>query len=475
MKTKNRLALALALTAVVGILASCSSEKTRDSSSSSSASETPPLADSTDSIISEIESSSFPNDCVTYLQNFESTLSALKSAQLVEKGPLLAKGFWKVQLALHDHLPDVSVDCVKEIRNTEKLLRSAEDYLIEREAAPLDDPNFPYQSFYRRGISTSFQFKDGDILITRGNDFLSTLLSRTGDYTAQFSQLIFIHVDPDTKEMRGMSAYIGAGAKLISVEKTILENALDNVRVLILRGKDQDLASRAAEFTFKRFTSQLADGRVVPFDYSLTTSDHSAFTSPKIVQYGYETISNGDFELPQHPSHFSEETWLTKRMGLQPSDIFNPSDIEVDARFDLIGEWRNPKLTEASRRKDVVLETTLQWIKNEDYTFQSSTRSAAATDEGQWPFFAKAPASHALPKKIPHKILYNAAQLNFVTDILLNELTREDHEFKKKTSVPMSAGELRTALEKFKTADFQVWKNPKTHAKSKLHLFFRPN
>jgi hypothetical protein len=474
MKTKNWFALALVLMAVVGILAGCSSEKPRDSSPSSSF-DAPPLPDSTDSIISEIESSSFPNDCVTYLQNFETTLSALKSAQLVEKGPLLAKGFWKVQLALHDNLPNVSVDCVKEIKNTEKLLRSAEDYLIEREAAPLNDPAFPYQAFYRRGISTSFQFKDGDIIVTRGTDFLSTLLGRTGDHTAQFSQLIFIHVDPDTKEMRGMSAYIGPGAKLVSVEKTVLENALDNVRVLILRGKDQDLASRAADFTFKRFTSQLADGRVVPFDYTLTTNDHSAFTSPKIAQYGYETISNGDFQLPQHPSHFSEETWLTKRMGLEPGDIFNPSDMEVDARFDLIGEWRNPKLTEVSRRKDVVLEMTLRWIKNEGYTFQSSTRSAAATDEGQWPFFAKAPDSRTLPKKIPHKILLTAAQLNFVTDILLSELTREDQEFQKKTSVPMSAGELRAALEKFKSADFEVWKNRKTRAKAKLHKFFRPN
>jgi hypothetical protein len=468
MKTKNKLAPALAL---IVMLASCSSEKTHDTSSPTN--DAPVLSNTTDAILGEIESSSFPNDCVTYLQNLETTLDAIKSQQLMEKGSLLIKGFWKVQLALHDSLPSVSVDCKKEIRNTEKLLRSAEDYLIEREGSKVD-PHLPYQTMYRRGISSSFQFKDGDILITRGNDFLSTLLSRTADHTAQFSQVIFVHVDPDTKEMKGISSYIGPGVKIINLEKAVLENSHDNVRVLILRGKDQDLASRAADFTFKRFTSQLKKKGSVPFDYSMIATDHGQFTSPKLVQYGYETISNGDFSMPQHPSHLTEETWLTKRMGYETGDLFNPGDLEADGRFDLIGEWRNPKLTEISRRRDVVLESTLEWIKKDGYTLQK-TRSVDPSDKGPWPFFVKAPETTTLPKRVPHKILYTASQLSSVTNILLSELSKEDHAFKKVNSVPMSAGELKNALEKFRTEDLERWKNPKTRAKSKFHAFFRPN
>ena len=349
-------------------------------------------------ILAHVSAKDFGTDtCVPYLQNVQAEIAQIQpdvapQDEMVGHAPELIQILWNVRLTLHQRLSEFSAPCVKEIRNTARLMRFIEDFLAEhaghvqgldadkmdfsKQETPVLTPSANYLTLISPDYA-NFEFKNGDLMIARGPSFLSAIISRVGDVSSQFSHLIMVHVDQTTHKVETIESYVGVGVGIYDLDFA-LKNG--NVRLLLLRAKDQDMASKAADFIYAKTKAAIASGHPIRYDYKFDFKEHSTVSCAEVAEWGFEEASDGKVILPYYPSTISEQPGFLKRVGMKQGETFTPGDMEVDPRFDMVMEWRDLRLTRDSRVKDSILTSMLNWMALDQYELHDTMSSTAAGD-----------------------------------------------------------------------------------------------
>ncbi len=376
------------------------------------------------------------------------------------------------RLNLHATLPKLSKECKSKLKILFTKMRRKEDYIgslfyktpqippeainYKKDPAPLiTGQPYPYHLAIEKD---KFEFKSGDIIISKGVSFTSSTISSVTNPTAVFSHIILVHVDLVTKKVETMESYIGMGVKIFSVEEA-LKN--ENARILVLRLKDQTLAQAAADYMYKRIKKSEADESPIPYDYDLDFRDNSKLSCEEIAYDSLKTTSRNNFIIPEIPSRVEfKDGEFIKKIGLKSGDIMFPGDMEVDSRFNIVLDWTDFKVIRDNNRKDAVSSEIFRWMNVYDYKIHKSLRSQLAGlvwstrhIPGLWHIMAKiAGIPSDLKKDVPHAAITTLESIKEIAGLMLSYLSHADEEIHLRLGRWMSTNELHEALEKYRTS-----------------------
>lgn len=384
---------------------------------------------------------------------------------------------FEARLALHSLLEILPVECKLQLKELNLLIRSNEDYVgthfykdeqvsastinFSTEHTPVFEATAYHPYHVGRGIDpkAKFEFRNGDIMITKGVSFVSSTISEIGHPRSLFSHIVFVHVDSSTKEVTTIESYVGRGVSIFPIEEA-LKN--ENARILVLRSKDSELASKAADYMFNKVIGLKKENKFIPYDYQLDFSDNSKLSCEEVAYDSFKEVSNGKVLLPEVMSKITmnDESFL-KRIGIKKGIMMVPTDMETDSRFDIVLDWTDYRLSRDSWRKDVVLGEMFRWIDEHDYKIRENLTSIAAKAiwgtryiPGLWGMMSKLSGiPKDFTKDVPGITIGTMASLKTIGGILLPEVEKADKEYFAKTGKWMSTEMLRDALERFRESD----------------------
>ncbi|MBL7714822.1 MAG: hypothetical protein JNL01_05095 [Bdellovibrionales bacterium] len=366
--------------------------------------------------------------------------------------------------------------CIMQIRNVLRVYRYIEETIGAYASKPKPyDENKVYP--YLRGVAPYLQlnprnpaalfprhFKSGDILVSRGNAPTSALIARLGDVDGQFSHLALVYVD-DNQQAWIMEAHIEVGS---TVRKYEAYAADKNFRVTVFRAKtraDQEIAARSAKYMYERMNREK-----FPYDFGMVMDDEKELFCSEVAHVAYKHGSDGKFILGRYPTTFSpRNTSLLDDLGVQARSMFAPSDMELDTRFEILGEWKDMSRVVDNHYKDATLTMYLRWMEELNYRIHVSTGANFKAEVGY--FFRHGVWLHEkwiaslmdLEKKFPlnmkKKTLETVLTFEQVANAVFEELKKRATEKKKQTGYPLSFKELYDVLDEIRKDDEKTYKN----------------
>lgn len=432
----------------------------------------------------------FHSRCETELSRATLTFDNFSNFDLFElknSGDDLIKSSFDLRVKIREMLGKFSPSCVYKARSLFRAMRAVEDlvgevYYNEKQITPQEIDFFkrpiPLKDFdFYHGhlghASPLVEFKAGDIMITRGVSYQSALIAQIAKPQGQYSHIVFTHVD-DQKKMWTIESYISSGVDIFD-ETYALQN--ENARIMLLRPKDSELATRASNYIYDLAKSRKEANNPIPYDFYLDFENHDKLSCAEIAKMAYETESGGEFVIPYYPSKITlKNQKFLKSLGLIQREIFEPIDMEVDPRFDLILEWRDYSLMRDSRHKDAVLFSILDWIDNKNYKLSSNLKASIAglfiypaRETFLWKHLLKLGVPN-FSENIPKSAFMTNVRLTAIADILIDLVRREDRRVVAKRGYPMTMLEIKNLIEKIRQEDLENYEAGLT---SKFHYFFR--
>lgn len=376
----------------------------------------------------------------------EKTLDGLPLVN-IERARLVLTAFFRARLALGERLREFTLEslekhespeqdrelksCINRLRVAHRSLRSWEDYwglwLVSRaeqqereaiQAGALSDSeriwNLPHGMysgpspylFVKPGVVASMEstnagfpaeefLQTGHIVMTRGNTFTGSVISRIGAVDNQFSHLAWIVRDQDRRFARVDPEHYSG--KLYVVEAT-LEKGLywipfaewrthHQARSVLYRFRHLKSADKApAEEIARRAALHLADLAIAggtTYNFRMDLANRAELFCSQAIQVGIEkacadlTMENGKFACDSLPfpltkSEFRRRNPLLELLQIQVDHTFAPADVEVDPRLELLVEWRDYKQIRRATLLDSAITKIFQWLEYDGYTFNSS-------------------------------------------------------------------------------------------------------
>jgi hypothetical protein len=461
------------------------------------------LLKASEEILEVVEAPSFNSkSCKSYLGDLEKSvdgmdLTKLPLEDLKNQAQKIADNSWRIRSTLHARLADFDKECVFQIQANFRQFRFIEDYLLEiahqvehlspsqidfqKQPVPMRDSNPEFYVNRTTDAGKDLKFEDGDMLVTRGVSFLSSMIARLGSRATQFSHIVFVHKDDETQKLTTIESYVGVGVKFYDFEFA-LKN--ENARILWLRAKDRGLAKRAAVAITKKVEDSLKDGgKPIKYDYELNFENSDTMSCAEVSQVAFEMGTNpGEekFTIPYYKNLIMGAESLVTRLKIKPGPTYEPGDMEIDPRFELMGEFQDLRLTRDSRQKDAIMSEVFRWMNHYSYQLVDSSKSKMAGGviwkvrrTFLWPLVKKALGIDEFSKEIPPNMLSTVTLINQIGEILVEEMKAQDIAFEKKHGMPMSAIDMANALEKYRQADLKLYENKKTRKLSKIHSMFR--
>lgn len=457
----------------------------------------PPLDDllqASVKIIDDVEDRRFGESCVSYLRTLEDSLDRLEVARmprglLKKNAELIAENSWRIRSTLHQRLSGFERDCVLQVQATFRQLRFIEDYLLElaRSVGHIGPADLDFQtqpvplkenpSYYQTRLNGALEFRPGDLLITRGLSFLSGMIARLGRRSTQFSHVVMISQHPESKKIRTIESYVGVGVAFYDLEFA-LKN--ENARILWLRAKDPALATRASEMMADLLDQRLRAKNPIKYDYELNFEDASTMSCAEVSQVAFQMASNNQFRIPFYPNEISGAKSIIERLKLVEGPTYEPGDMEIDPRFELVGEFQDLRLTRDSRQKDAIMTALFDWMGTKNYELKDNLKSKmaggviySARRTFLWPLVKKILGVKDFSKEIPRNMLKTVSLINELGELMLAELKARDLAFEKEHGVPMTYLEFYRTLEEMRREDLKLYQNKKTRKKSKIHKLIR--
>lgn len=419
------------------------------------------------------------NNCTNKLSQIEREYTQAQQVQFDKgqieiDGGIILEEMFQTRIKIHSLLSNFPLDCRKKIKNIFLSMRMVEDMVgiyyykvpqisadhlnYQEEKTPIYEREayFPYHLNSNVDASKKFEFKNGDIMITKGISFVSSTISEIAKPSSVFSHIVFIHVDQATKEVTTIESYVGKGVEIFPIE-TALKN--ENARILVLRAKDSELASKAADYMFNRVMELKKKKKFIPYDYDLDFSENNKLSCEEVAYDAFKTMSGGSFIIPEMMSEINlKDQSFLDRIGIKRGDMMVPSDMETDSRFDIILDWTDYRVMRDSWRKDAVLSEVFRWSDDYKYQIKENLKSIAARVvwstrpiPGLWNMMAKV---SGLPvdftKDVPSKTIATMASLKSIGQVLLDEVTARDNDFYSKNKIYMDLSELKSSLNAFR-------------------------
>lgn len=457
------------------------------------------LLKASEEILQVVEGVAFDSRaCKSYLGGLENSLDnldlkSLPLSELKTHAQLIADNSWKIRTTLHSRLSEFDKECVYQIQSNFRQFRFIEDYLLEiahqveastpdkidfqKQPIPMLDSSPSYYVTRTTALGEGLKFEDGDMLVTRGVSFLSSMIARLGTRATQFSHIVFIHKDDKTGELKTIESYVGVGVAFYNFDFA-LKN--ENARILWLRSKDKHLAKKAALKISSLVKSRIESRKPIKYDYQLNFKDATTMSCAEVSQVAFEMASGGKFKIPFYPNEISGAESLVGRLKIVPGETYEPGDMEIDPRFELMGEFQDLRLTRDSRQKDAIMTSIFHWMNEYDYELVDNMKSKMAggvihkvRKTFLWPLVQKTLKINDFSKEVPGNMLSTVTLINQIGEVLVAEMKALDDAFEKKHGVPMSALEMREALEQLRISDQKLYQNKKTRKQSKFHSMIR--
>lgn len=436
--------------------------------------------------------------CVSYLSELERRIDGLdytkiKKSILVQSGIEIANNTWKIRSHLHKNLSKYDEECIFQIQKNFKQFRFVEEYLLEiankvehknpadivfqNEPTPIlnTEPNF--YSFYSSDYSEP-KYLQGDMMVTRGVSFLSSMIARLGKRDTQFSHIVFVNENPKTKKLRTIESYVGVGVGFYEMDFA-LKN--ENARILWLRSKNSSLGKLASEKIGALVDKSIETKKTIKYDYELDFDDPKTMSCAEVSQVAFELASNGEFKIPYYPNRIEGAKSLINRLNIKEGSTYEPGDMEIDPRFELVGEFRDLRLTRDSRQKDAIMSAMFSWMNHKNYVLKDNFKSKMAGGiiydirrTFLWPLIKRVMKLDDFSKEIPRNMIRTVTLIGEIGEALQTELKKQDLAFEKIHGIPMAQVDLNAALEKIREEDLKIYSVKKTRKKSKFHKMFSP-
>lgn len=459
---------------------------------------TPPdlsnLKEASQIIVEDVESLNFPEFCVSYLGTLEKNIDALNVTKLpkdklIEDAEEITNNSWRIRTTLHDKLADVDKSCALQIQSAFRSFRFIEDYLLElkekvehkgpadidfqKQPVPIKE-NLSYYSFMKNGKP---DFQSGDIFITRGLSFLSGMIARLGEVPTSFSHIVMLYKDPKTGEMKTIESYVGVGVAFYDMDFA-LKN--ENARIMWLRAKDQGLAADAAKLMGALVKERLDKKDPIKYDYELDFNNPETMSCAEVSQVAFQMASNNQFKIPFYPNNISGPDDFLNRLKLKKGETYEPGDMEIDPRFELMGEFRDLRLTRDTRQKDAIMTSVFDWMLKKNYVLKDNMKTKMAGGiiydvrrTFLWPLVKKVLKLNDFSKEIPRNMVKTTALINELGDSILKELKKRDEAFEKTNGVPMSTMDMYRELEQMRVNDLKLYENKETRKQAVIHKLIR--
>lgn len=383
--------------------------------------------------------------------------------------------------------------CLESAQNAFKALRYVEDYLVElrmdkASSAPLEyismKGEFPYfliNPKYAREFKSYEDLKSGDLILSRGNAYSSAAIARIAETDFQFSHLSFVYKDAESHELFTSEAHIEIG----SVTAPFIEHINEkNVRSVIFRYKDGDIAHKASKAIFERIKKHQMTGKNIDYDFAMDYRDDSKLFCSEVISRGFKMALPEDEFIPKFKSKYSVGLIpFLNTIGVPATkenitqlDVFAPGDIQFDSNFELVAEWRNPKKLEESRYKDFILTKMFERMELQGYNIDPNLKMDIQ-GRTYWLLRRTPIVRKFLEKKF--LLSMNPAQLElFMALDKIGETFYKNLELKSLDfDHPMTPKEIYTAIDEFIKKDFDQWKKYKKGldvSKPVFHLLFHP-
>ncbi len=482
---------------VISLLASCNQSARKPANFALTTGASDDLLRMSEQVLEDVESQAFTDQtCRSYLTRLESQLDQIdvrqfRRSSLVANGAKIADVSWKIRTTLHGKLATLPSDCALQLQANFRQLRFIEDYVQElatdvthlapseiafdQQPVPLKDtPPF----YVGRLAIPGAVFEDGDVFVTRGVSFLSSMIARMGIRPSQFSHIVFLHENPITKKIETIESYVGAGVQFYEIDFA-LKN--ENARILWLRSKDRALAKRASTMIGSLVRERISKGQTIRYDYELDFDDPTTMSCAEVSQVAFKLGSNGEIKIPLYPNEIAGATPLVSRLRIPPGPTFEPGDLELDPRFEIVGEFQDLRLTRDSRQKDTIMSELFRWMDQEGYILHETLNSRLARGPIHkirktplWPLVQKMLKLSDFSKEIPSNMLGAVTLINEISGVLLEELKKQDLAFEQEHGMPMPPVVMARALEEWRKKDLALYQNRATRSESKIHKVLRP-
>lgn len=344
---------------------------------------------------------------------------------------------------------DAAIDA---FRRAHLYLRYAEDHAIEllnteRKWAP--NPAYFSGEFPRTltPTHTSPDFKPGDVFLVRGGSFVSATIARSGDVVTNMSHLAMIGVN-EAGELRVVESLLEKGLVEYSLQDYLKFEPLP--RVAIYRFRDQAVAEQAAREVWSLFRE--SEVRPIPFDVGMNVHDHSKVYCAEAVAIAYKRAGERlrrSVQIPSAMTSFrgARATVFFQEVGMNIERSFAPADLDVDTRFDLVGEHRDLSLLAKSRRFDVVLSILFDRFK-QGYTYRPDP---TANLEGTFGFFARKLGffKDKIAQDLPLRAVVAFARHRNLVDHLVEQLRIAEEAQQARLGRPLAYRELEVLLDEY--------------------------
>ena len=179
----------------------------------------------------------------------------------------------------------------------------------------------------------------GDILMIRGQSYVSAMIARIGDAEMQFSHLAIVGLDEKNEKVI-VEALIPFGSKISNLDDWLTQK---DPRVVLLRFEDTEVASKAGREAFniaKEFIQ--SNKKNIPYDFNMNAQDQSQMFCAELIENSFLKASDFKIHLPQYKTLATKfkSTPFLKSMGITTDTLFSPGDIEFDTRFQLVADYR---------------------------------------------------------------------------------------------------------------------------------------
>ncbi|MBY0516804.1 MAG: hypothetical protein K2P81_07855 [Bacteriovoracaceae bacterium] len=446
------------------------------------------------SILEDVGDAQFPGECVNYLKSLETKIDkidvkSIPLAELAKDAEEIASLSWEIRSTLHSRLSEVDKDCALQMQSNFRQFRFIEDYTLElrRKVAHKTPSEIKFQEqpvpildstpdFYEARVNGELKFESGDLLITRGLSFMSAMIARLGKRATQFSHVVMVYKDPDTNQMKTIESYVGVGVAFYDLDFA-LKN--ENARILWLRAKDKKLANEAAKKMGELVKKRALEKNPIKYDYELNFDDPSTMSCAEVSQVGFQLVDSS-FKIPFYPNEIIAGTSVAERLKLKAGATYEPGDMEIDPRFELIGEFQDLRLTRDSRQKDAIMTAVFDWMENKGYKLHDSTKSKMAGGVIYsvrrtfiWPLVKRVLGLDDFSKEIPRNMLSTVTLIGELGEEIHQHLKARDEAFEKTHGVPMSYLDFYQALEEIRQNDLKLYSNKKTKKQAKIHKLIR--
>ncbi len=394
---------------------------------------------------------------------------------------------WNFKIGVHEKLQQfhrthlLQKDCSVAARGALRAVRFAEDTLHHQNyLRKAEGESFPDSAFSEGNLQvkrnprfSKFNLKDdlksGDVILTRGNAFTSAAIASLGEFDTQFSHISIVHRD-EKGELWTVEAHIEVGSFVRPLQDHIDDK---NFRTMIYRFEDEKIAQEAAKFIFEKVRKASDSTGNILYDFGFDQDNSEKLFCSEVVSHAFEKSSNGSVKIPLYRSHLmTRKPEFVKNLEITVEESFIPADIEVDPRFSVIAEWRDPAKIQNILEKDAIIHGMFRWNDELDYQMvQASSRKSFIYRNVAWPLrrvpFLKKYFKDKLPINMSRKLIGYFGVLESIGELLQKELGRAHDLSLKETGFLLSPSEQYDFLDQYREEDLKK-------RKKKLHRMYRP-